>query len=80
LIRNAIAASLAPAASKGTEADMRAICEALGFDPTNHHNAAKCPYCRPSELEAQKRVDISKCRNGNCGQWVDNCDFPDCCK
>jgi hypothetical protein len=28
--------------------DMRAICEALGFDPTNHHNAAKCPYCRPA--------------------------------
>lgn len=30
------------------EPDMRAICEALGFDPTNHHNAAKCPYCRSS--------------------------------
>ena len=29
------------------EPDMRAVCEALGFDPTNHHNAAKCPYCRP---------------------------------
>lgn len=29
-------------------ADMRAVCDALGFDPTNHHNAAKCPYCRPS--------------------------------
>jgi hypothetical protein len=28
---------------------MKAICEALGFDPTNHHNAAKCPYCRPPE-------------------------------
>ena len=28
--------------------DMPAICAALGFDPTNHHNAAKCPYCRPS--------------------------------
>jgi len=28
--------------------DMRAVCEALGFDPTNHHNAAKCPYCRPA--------------------------------
>lgn len=27
--------------------DSRAICEALGFDPTNHHNAAKCPYCSP---------------------------------
>ena len=26
--------------------DMRAICETLGFDPTNHHNAARCPYCR----------------------------------
>jgi len=31
--------------------DMRAICEALGFDPTNHHNAAKCPYCRPVQPE-----------------------------
>lgn len=28
--------------------DMPAICAALGFDPTNHHNAAKCPYCRPT--------------------------------
>lgn len=24
------------------------ICDALGFDPTNHHNAAKCPYCAPA--------------------------------
>lgn len=37
------------------EPDMRAICEALGFDPTNHHNAAKCPYCRPAaQPEAQE--------------------------
>lgn len=28
--------------------DMLAVCKALGFDPTNHHNAAKCPYCRPA--------------------------------
>ncbi len=36
--------------------DMRAVCEALGFDPTNHHNAAKCPYCRPQpEQVAQDR-------------------------
>lgn len=34
-----------------TEAvDGRAICEALGFDPTNHHNAAVCPYCNPDGL------------------------------
>jgi len=44
--------SLSPAATpvseaKG-EADMRRVCEALGFDPTNHHNAAKCPYCTPA--------------------------------
>ncbi len=32
-------------ASIGGAADSRAIVEALGFDPTNHHNAAKCPYC-----------------------------------
>lgn len=25
------------------------ICQALGFDPTNHHNAAKCPYCSPEQ-------------------------------
>ena len=31
-----------------TMTDMRAICETLGFDPTNHHNAVKCPYCRPA--------------------------------
>jgi len=28
----------------------RLICDALGFDPTNHHNAAKCPYCNPDGL------------------------------
>ena len=28
-----------------TPIQAKAICEALGFDPTNHHNAAKCPYC-----------------------------------
>jgi len=38
-----------PDAAKPAEPDMRTICEALGFDPTNHHNAAKCPYCRPAE-------------------------------
>lgn len=43
-----LAAPEAPAAQTGGEVDMRAVCEALGFDPTNHHNAAKCPYCRPS--------------------------------
>lgn len=32
----------------GGEPDMRRVCEALGFDPTNHHNAAKCPYCTPT--------------------------------
>jgi len=37
---------------QAAEPDMRAICEALGFDPTNHHNAAKCPYCRPSLHQA----------------------------
>jgi len=30
-----------------SEHDMQAVCMALGFDPTNHHNAEKCPYCRP---------------------------------
>ena len=29
----------------GARPDVRGIIEALGFDPTNHHNAAKCPYC-----------------------------------
>lgn len=42
------AAQPAPACG-AAEPDMCAICEALGFDPTNHHNAAKCPYCRPTE-------------------------------
>ncbi len=30
--------------------DGRRICEALGFDPINHHNALKCPYCNPNGL------------------------------
>jgi hypothetical protein len=32
--------------------DVRGIVEALGFDPTNHHNALKCPYCNPKKAEA----------------------------
>ena len=35
-------------------AQMRAICEQLGFDPTNHHNAAKCPYCSPPDDQRRK--------------------------
>ncbi|KQO69515.1 hypothetical protein ASF22_02590 [Methylobacterium sp. Leaf87] len=31
--------------------DGRRICEALGFDPANHHNALKCPYCNPDGLK-----------------------------
>lgn len=49
---DAALASLSPAATPvseaGGETDMRRVCEALGFDPTNHHNAAKCPYCTPT--------------------------------
>ncbi|WP_407529245.1 hypothetical protein [Methylobacterium oryzisoli] len=30
--------------------DAARVCEALGFDPTNHHNALKCPYCNPQGL------------------------------
>lgn len=41
--------------TEAREPDMRAICEALGFDPTNHHNAAKCPYCRPAQLTKVER-------------------------
>lgn len=29
---------------------VREIIEHLGFDPTNHHNALKCPYCNPEGL------------------------------
>lgn len=37
------------------EPDPRAIVEALGFDPTNHHNAAKCPYCNPASAPVEER-------------------------
>lgn len=46
-------------AAPAPEPDMRAICEALGFDPTNHHNAAKCPYCRPSQPVAAEGVRLT---------------------
>ena len=29
----------------GQAVDMRAVAEALGFEPDNHHNALLCPYC-----------------------------------
>jgi hypothetical protein len=50
------APSQQPIAS-GQEPDMQAICAALGFDPTNHHNAAKCPYCRPAAPAQQPLSD-----------------------
>jgi hypothetical protein len=50
-------APIAPAAAaEPSEPDMRAVCDALGFDPTNHHNAAKCPYCRPDRERAASLV------------------------
>jgi hypothetical protein len=52
LLRKVLAAT--PTAAAGErELDMRAVCDALGFDPTNHHNAAKCPYCRPTLKAAE---------------------------
>lgn len=44
-MRQVLLAALTPAGEK--KPDVRAIVEAVGFDPTNHHNAAKCPYCVP---------------------------------
>jgi hypothetical protein len=44
------------AAPPAAQPDMPAICAALGFDPTNHHNAARCPYCtpRPTQVNGGK--------------------------
>jgi len=47
-------------AQAAQEPDMLAVCAALGFDPTNHHNAAKCPYCRPPQ--AQPADEIARLR------------------
>ena len=46
-----------PAATPAGEPDMIEVCAALGFDPTNHHNAAKCPYCRPYAALAAPPVE-----------------------
>lgn len=40
-----------PLVEASQEPDMLSICQKLGFDPTNHHNAAKCPYCNPQTEE-----------------------------
>lgn len=67
-----IAAALAPSTSAATrgEPDMRRVCEALGFDPANHHNAAKCPYCTPAPaVESAQVTDVEDailaCERGN---------------
>lgn len=36
--------------------DVRGIVEALGFDPTNHHNAARCPYCQSATKLVNRAV------------------------
>jgi hypothetical protein len=70
-----------PGAATMEGPNMRAVCEALGFDPTNHHNAAKCPYCRPApttepakpitgltEEEIYDLADSDEC-NPDAGGW-----------
>lgn len=52
-ITEAVNAARAPARQEGGSrgdglGDGKRICEALGFDPINHHNALKCPYCNPN--------------------------------
>jgi len=39
--------SCVPPSAAPSGPDMRKVVEALGFEPDNHHNAAKCPYCNP---------------------------------
>lgn len=42
--------------SQGVEKlDMRKVVEALGFEPDNHHNALKCPYCTPEIAAPEPR-------------------------
>ncbi len=65
-----IAAPLGTPAVDAAPPDMRAICEALGFDPTNHHNAAKCPYCRPPEA-ATPLVPSGPSASGECPASAD---------
>jgi hypothetical protein len=48
-----LAALLSPVEGR-QQTDVRGIIEALGFDPTNHHNAAKCPYCTPKAVEGRQ--------------------------
>lgn len=67
---------LRDAAIPPAKPDMRAICEALGFDPTNHHNAAKCPYCRPSEQpEPAPATEPATCKD--CALMT-ICEYPAC--
>lgn len=49
-------ADLAAARLRATpgKPDVRGIIEALGFDPTNHHNAMACPYCNPERLRSTR--------------------------
>ena len=48
---NDAASYLASALERAAAANggMRAVAEALGFEPDNHHNAARCPYCSPPQ-------------------------------
>jgi hypothetical protein len=50
--------------------DGRAICEALGFDPTNHHNAERCPYCNPKGWTLQPSPEAGA--GGDLGAWIED--------
>lgn len=49
-LADAQVASQGTASAAGSAPDVRVIVEALGFDPTNHHNALVCAYCNPDRL------------------------------
>lgn len=66
--------------SQGVEKlDMRKVVEALGFEPDNHHNALKCPYCTPEIAAPEPRSGdvverleaeaVALTTRGTCNVW-----------
>lgn len=59
----------------GDPVDMLAVCAALGFDPTNHHNAAKCPYCRPAASLPIQAVPMTPLKDDKIEDVLDKADY-----
>jgi hypothetical protein len=58
------------------ERERRMVAE-ISFDPTNHHNALKCPYCNPKGLAFAEPQTLPVKLTGEIACILEDCSPPD---